>query len=171
MQPAEKLKREIARSYDSNPKGWNVFVGRDNRKFSQALISNGSNVWVLKEEIINPYKSVGLGVKLVDQLDSLKSSAPQEFGLRPLNQRQIRGLIDLTKKEKSPRDFLLGIMKSKPVSSSNITSPLILQGPIMSTENPLNLLSDKHRELDRKLNSELNRLLLRKYPQTVLPYL
>ena len=171
MQPAEKLKREIARSYDSNPKGWNVFVGRDNRKFSQALISNGSNVWILKEEIINPYKSVGLGVKLVDQLDSLKSTVPQEFGLRPLNQGQIKKLIDITKKEESPRDILLGIMKSKPVSSGDIKSPLILQGPIMSTENPLSLLSDKHRELDRKLNSELNKLLLRKYPQTVIPYL
>ena len=171
MQPAEKLKREIARSYDSNPKGWNVFVGRDKRKFSQALISNDSNVWVLKEEIINPYKSVGLGVKLVDQVDSLKSAASQEFGLRPLNQVQIKKLLDLTKKEKSPRDLLLGIMRSKPVSSGNITSPLILQGPIMTTENPLSLLSDKHRELDRKLNSELNKLLLRKSPQTVLPYL
>lgn len=171
MQPAEKLKREIARSYDSNPKGWNVFVGRDNRKFSQTLISNSSNVWVLKEEMINPYKSVGLGVKLVDQIDSLKSVTPQEFGLRPLNQGQIKKLIDLTRKEKSPRDLLLGIMKSKPVSSSNIKSPLILQGPIMTTENPLSLLSDKHRELDRKLNSELNRLLFRKYPQTVIPYL
>jgi hypothetical protein len=171
VQPAEKLKREIARSYDSNPKGWNVFVGRDNQKFTQTLISNSSNVWILKEEIINPYKSVGLGVKLVEQVDSLKSVAPQEFGLRPLNQRQIKRLIDLTKKEKSPRDLLLGIMKSKPVSSNNIKSPLILQGPIMTTENPLSLLSDKHQELDRKLNSELNKLLLRKYPQTVIPYL
>ena len=168
---AEKLKKEIAKSYDSNPLGWSVLVGRDDRNFSQILASNGSHVWVLKEEWINPYRSVGFGVKLKGGAESFGSTIPQEFGLRPFAPRQIEKLAGLMSREEDPRDLLLQVMRSKPVASCDIRSPLVLQGPVMASPNPLSLLSAKHQELDRHPSEELERLLLRKYPQTVIPYL
>ncbi len=171
MQPADKLRREIAKSYDSNPMGWSVLVGRDSRNFNQILISHGSQAWMLKEELINPYRSVGFGVELAGGVEALRGTVPQQFGLRPLNKRQIGELADLMRMEESPRDFLLRVMRSKPVPTSEVRSPLVVQGPVVATSNPLGLLSDKHRELDLKLREELEKLLLRKYPQTVIPYL
>ena len=171
VQTAEKLKKEIVQSYDSNPNGWNVFIGKDRRNFSQMMVTNGSHLWLLKEEWINPYKTVGLGAKMVGGAEILKNVTSQDFGLRPLTQRHTEELAELIKKEESPRDFLLQIMDSKPVSLSDLRSPLVLQGPIMASPNPLSLLSDKHQELDRRLGEELNNLLLRKHPQTIIPYL
>ncbi len=171
MQPAEKLKREIAKSYDSNPKGWRVFVGRDNRNFSQILVSNGSQVWILKEELINPYKSIGLGARVTGEIEALKVADTKEFGLRPLAQGQIGELSSLMKNGEDPRDFLLKAMRSEPVASNDARSPLVLQGPVMATHNPMSLLSDKHREIDHRISEELQKLLLRKYPQAVIPYL
>lgn len=170
MQPAERLKKEIAKSYDSNPKGWTVLVGKDNRRFSQILVSNPSQAWILKEEWINPYKSIGLGAQLVGGIKSLNSNLPQEFGLRPLAPQQIRDLSTLAGREENPRELLLEIMRSQPVASKDIHSPLVLQGPIMTTSNPLSLISKKHEELDRHLSEELERLLLRKHPQTITTY-
>lgn len=171
MQSAEKLKKEIAKSYDSNPLGWSVLVGRDSRNFSQILVSNGSHVWLLKEEWINPYKSVGFGVRLTDGAESLRDAGTQGFGLRPLAPRQIEELAGLMNREEDPRDLLLQVMRSKPVPSRDVRSPLVLHGPVMASPNPLSLLSDRHQELDLRLSEELERLLLRKYPQTVIPYL
>lgn len=171
MQTAEKLRKEIAKSYDSNPAGWSVLVGRDPRNFSQVLISNGSQVWMLKEEWINPYKSVGFGARLPGVNETMKGVAPQDFGLRPLTQSQMEDLVGIMSRGESPKDLFLQIMSSKPVASHDIRSPVVLQGPIMASPNPLSLVSDKHLELDRRLSEELRKLLIKKYPQTVIPYI
>ncbi len=171
MQTAEKLRKEIAKSYDSNPAGWSVLVGRDPRNFSQVLISNGSQVWMLKEEWINPYKSVGFGARLPGVNETMKGVAPQDFGLRPLTQSQMEDLVGIMSRGESPKDLFLQIMSSKPVASHDIRSPVVLQGPIMASPNPLSLVSDKHQELDRRLSEELRKLLIKKYPQTVIPYI
>lgn len=171
MRPVDKVKREIARLYDRDPLGWSVLVGRDSRNFSQVLVSHGPKVWILKEEWLNPYKSVGFGIRLDDGGELLKSPAPQQYGLRPLNRRQIEELAGLMEREEDPREFLMKVLKSKPVPSKDAKSPLIVQGPIMATSNPLTILSESHRELDMKLREQLEKLLLRKYPQTVIPYL
>ncbi|MGQ9543583.1 MAG: hypothetical protein ACUVTM_05820 [Candidatus Bathyarchaeia archaeon] len=171
MQPAERIKKEIARLYDANPLGWSVLVGKDSRNFSQVLVSHGPKIWILKEEWINPYKSVGFGVRLEGGGELLKSDGLQQYGLRPLNRKQIKELTNLMEREEDLREFLMKVIKSKPVPSRDARSPLIVQGPIMATSNPLSLLSDSHRELDIKLREQLEKLLLRKYPQTLLPYL
>jgi len=171
LQTAEKLRKEIAKSYDSNPAGWSVLVGRDPRNFSQVLISNGSQVWMLKEEWINPYKSVGFGARLPGVNETMKGVAPQDFGLRPLTQSQMEDLVGIMSRGESPKDLFLQIMSSKPVASHDIRSPVVLQGPIMASPNPLSLVSDKHQELDRRLSEELRKLLVKKYPQTVIPYI
>jgi len=171
LQPAEKLKREIAKSYDSNPKGWRVLVGKDNRNFSQILVSNGSQVWILKEEMINPYRSIGLGARLTGEIEAPKVSSTKEFGLRPLAQGQIGELSSLLRNGEDPKDFLLKVMTSEPVASNDVKGPMVLQGPIMATSNSTSLLSDKHREIDHRISEELQKLLLRKYPQAVIPYL
>ena len=148
-----------------------MLVDRDPRNFSQVLISNGSQVWMLKEEWINPYKSVGFGARLPGLAESLKAPVPQDFGLRPLTQSQMEELVGIMGKGGSPTDLFLQIMTSKPVASHDIKSPVVLQGPIMASPHPLSLVSDKHQELDRRLSEELNKLLIKKYPQTVIPYI
>ena len=148
-----------------------MLVGRDPRNFSQVLISNGSQVWMLKEEWINPYKSVGFGARLPGVNETMKGVAPQDFGLRPLTQSQMEDLVGIMSRGESPKDLFLQIMSSKPVASHDIRSPVVLQGPIMASPNPLSLVSDKHQELDRRLSEELRKLLIKKYPQTVIPYI
>ena len=167
---SERMKREIVKAYNNDPEDWRVLVGRDAGRHLSALISHGEELWIVKEEQINPYKSVGYGTKTYQDAELLKNISPYTFGFRPLGRSRIEELTSALEKKKSINEILADLMARKPVSFKDVVSPMVLQGPVIHSPKPIDYISDKHRQLDLKLKLELERLLHRRYPQTVLPY-
>jgi len=172
MEPAEDIKKEILKRYDSNPSGWRVFVGRDRRGHFDLVISHDSDTWLIKEEQINPFRSVGFGVRdKVVGFETVERISPYTFGLRPLSERQMMKVALALRSNESPSKFLARVLRTEPVASTEITSPGVLQGPVIHSARGIELISERQAELDRELRLELERLLTRKYPQTIAPYM
>jgi len=172
MEPAEDTKKEILKRYDSNPSGWRVFVGRDRGGHFDLIVSHDSDMWLIKEEQINPFRSVGFGVRdKVVGFETIERISPYTFGLRPLSERQIMKVALALRSNESPSKLLARALRTEPVASTEITSPGILQGPVIHSARGIELISERQAELDRELRLELERLLMRKYPQTIAPYM
>lgn len=172
MEPAEDVKKEILKRYDSNPSGWRVLVGRDRRGHFDLVISHDSDMWLIKEEQINPFRSVGFGVRdKVVSFETIERISPYTFGLRPLSERQMVKVASALRSNESPSKLLARVLRTEPVASTEITSPGVLQGPVIHSARGIELISERQAELDRELRLELERLLTRKYPQTIAPYM
>jgi hypothetical protein len=171
----EKLKssyaavEEILRRYERSPKGWRVTMSRDRAGHRDVIVTHGTNVWLIKEHEINPFKSVGFAAKMKGVKED--DTPLPDFGLRPIPEDM---LADGLEAEGDPSTFLRmlkEVLKQEPVSLSQAMGSTILQGPIMYSPKPLDLISRRSRELDVKLKNELERMLMRKYPQTIIPYM
>jgi len=171
LEPAEEIKRQILKRYDSNPSGWRVLVGRDRRGYYDLVVSHGSDVWLMKEEQINPLHSVGFGLRdKATSLDAIERLSPVTFGLRPLSDTQMTRVANALKSGRGLSRVLSQFLKTDPIPSSEVTSPAILQGPVIHAPQGIGLISKRQAELDRELRNELERLLIRKYPQTIAMY-
>ncbi|MEM2082143.1 MAG: hypothetical protein QXU06_00430 [Candidatus Bathyarchaeia archaeon] len=172
IKDAEEIRREISAKYDKDPKRWQVFVSRDPKGFYGFIVVKGDEMWLTKEEVISPYKTVGLGVK--DKMESpspLSEISPFPFGFRPLSQDRMEEIMELVDKG-GPIDGLMAkIMRSEPKPIRAIKTPIVLQGPVIHLPKPGEILSERQRRLDAKLREGLEKLLYRKYGQTVLPYM
>jgi len=171
MEPAEDIKKEILKRYDSNPSGWRVLVGRDRRGYFDLIVSHDSDMWLIKEEQINPFHSVGFGIRdKAVSFETIERISPYTFGLRPLSERQMTKVALALRSGESPSRLLARVLRTDPVASTEITSPGILQGPVIHSARGIGLISERQAELDRELRRELERLLMRKYPQTIATY-
>lgn len=144
-------------------------VRRDLRGHYDLIFTKGSNIWFVKEEFINPYKSVGLGAKqrIGRKLDV---ESPFEFGLRPLSEEQMRTVIDLFQKGSDLGKISKIIEDIEPISARKVDTPYALQGPVIRVDRHKGLISEKQRELDQKLRTELEKLLSKKYPHLLRSY-
>jgi hypothetical protein len=169
---AEEARREILERYNRDPRGWRVFSARDPRGHYDLLIIHGSDVWMIKEHHINPFRSVGYGLKIDDKgaLSSLPSSP--DFGFRPVPQDKLEEVLK-GDPEDSLKRLVEDIIDTKPVSLNSLTGNrgMIVQGPLIHYTRPIGLISQRSRELDLKLRSELESTLIKRYPQTIIPYL
>jgi len=69
-------------------------------------------------------------------------------------------------------DIMSNLLRTKPVSTDEaMRSQAILQGPIMQSSRPVDLISESQRELDRRLGRQLERLVMRRYRHTLTPYI
>jgi len=171
VETSDEVKKEILKRYDSNPAGWRLFVGRDGRGHYDLIVSHGSDIWLMKEEQINPFHSVGFGIRdKVANFETIERISPYTFGLRPLSEEQMMRVALALRSGESPSKLLARVLRTDPVASSEITSPGILQGPIIHSAKGIELISERQAEFDRMLRRELERLLMRKYPQTIATY-
>jgi len=171
LEPAEEIKKQILKRYDSSPSGWRVFVGRDKRGHYDLIVSQDSDVWFVKEEQINPFRSVGFGMRTkAANLETIEKLSPATFGLRPLAESQMTK-VALALRSGGDLGFLSEYLKTDPVASTEIASPGILQGPVIHSSGGIELISERQAELDRQLRQELERLLVRRYPQTIATYI
>ena len=65
LKSAKDTKKEIMLNYNRDPQDWHIMVGKDNYGHTDTLITHSNELWILKEEIINPYKSLGFGIKKI----------------------------------------------------------------------------------------------------------
>jgi len=149
IKSAKQARLEIRKLYEEDPVGWHIFLGRDKKGYYNTSIVHRSDLWLIKEEVINPYEAIGYALKTTLQKD-LEISEEISFGLRPL-QSEIEDIDDVLK-----------VMLQKPLPSSKITSPYVAEGPyIISTR--LGELAPSQSELERRLSAELDRLVEKRY--------
>ena len=172
MHDSAKIRREIARLYDRNPEGWRVLVGKDRSGFYDALISQGTEAWQVKEYQVNPYKYVGLGSRLPRLTSSPLVPQDYPFGLRPIGVEQMTEIASVVVDPKTMSELAAKVLSCKPVSANEaLESPAILQGPILQSTRPLDSLSSAHTKLDEKLRRELQHIVNREFRHTVTPYI
>lgn len=174
IQPSSVLKRQIFNLYNRDPRGWRIFVSRDSKGFSDVAVTHPPNTWFFKEQMINPFKVVGYGVKVkMENREALKDGLPYNFGLRPLSKQRIAEIAELMEREESVDAAMERIMKIPPITYSAAAShgSLFAQGPIVVRQDAIQGLSTNQKKLDERLKAELEKLLLKKHPQTILPYM
>ncbi len=173
MIPAEELKRDILRRYNQDPHEWHVLAGRDQKGYYDVVVVHGSDTWLIKEQMINPLHSIGFGVKdsSVDQ-EIAKTQLPHHtFGLRPLSKQHVEKVTNALKTGQSLTGLINKLLKTRPVPFDELESPMALQGPVIHNSRGIRTISENQAELDRKLRIELEKLLYRRYSQTVAHYL
>jgi hypothetical protein len=172
IRPAEEVKKEIIKRYNADPLGWQVLAGRDLGGRYELLFVHNSDLWLVKEEQINPYKFVGYGVREeLEEEEVIKKISPYPFGLRPISKKHVVEMVNAMQNGKNFDEIIKKIMNIKPVSSFKLRSCLAFEGPIVYSSKPIYFISKKHRELDLKLRMQLEKLLAKKYPHVLRPYI
>jgi len=155
---------EIDQKYNKNPAGWNISVGRDKKGYGNIHITNPVDVWQIKIDSLykpNPY---GLGMKLgktenFPDLINLKNNP--SFGFRPLLPSHLEKLQQNFDQQQPINSVIDEILNTKPVSLDQLGKSNFLMGPILRSSFQ-GYVSDKQKELDRKLGRSLDNLLLSK---------
>lgn len=160
MDTSAEIKSRILRAYNTSPDGWQVYTAKDARGHTDTVFVHGNDVYVTKEEVVNPYRSIGVGIQ--EKLDIVKIPSAPSFGLRPLDVNTLETL--LTVDDKAQRSLIGQVMSNRPVAIDNIRSPAVIHGPITHSNVPLSIMGSKQKEIDSRLREELDRLLDRKYP-------
>jgi hypothetical protein len=148
---------EITEEYNRDPEGnWRVTAFRDEKGRYDLYVVKGKRFWQVKTEFITPHKSIGVGGKT-----TTREREPHfAFGLRTLPKRYIKKIVENARNGEISEQLLTEIMKIPPVSTTEFSEDdQILQGPV--TFSPLHEVSPSQRALNRKLASELDRLLFR----------
>lgn len=155
---------EIEVKYNKNPKGWNILVGgRDPHGHGNIFISNEANIWQIKLDSLYKPNPHGVGIKLgdVDEFEDLTMPKLPSFGFRPLMPVHLDRLRRTVEQEKPINRILEEIMSAPPVSTNDMSKNNYLMGPIMQSSFK-GYISDRQKELDKKLRKNLDSLLLSK---------
>jgi hypothetical protein len=172
---SDRIRREIAKKYESDPRGWRLLWGIDNRGHYNFLVTKDSKFWWLKEELINPLLSVGCGVRshlendLEDKVFAGNRSIPS-FGFRPVPEDRLKRIIADLAMGRDLQVPIREILRSEPRRLRELDTSFLMHGPLHYVNQFTDVLSDKQRQLDDKLNSELERLVLKRYPQLRMSY-
>jgi len=159
----ERLRKIIFESYAKDPTGWS-FVISPSQKYGyyDALVSGPQGAWALKIDSLFKPSPIVLGSPT--EADSLpRQTGPFPYGYRKLPPDLIPEML---RGDDHPANTnmasLLSVLKSKTVVPEEGRS--YAHGPFIFTSPESVGLSERQRELDDKLNSEMNRLLRYRYP-------
>lgn len=162
MLDSAEIKNRIAREYNNNPQGWQVHTAKDERGHTDTIFVHSDDIFIIKEELVNPYKSIGVG--LHGKLDSrIKSVVAPSFGLRPLDFNTLQILSTMDERE-AQKSIINEVLTKNPISFENINAPAVIHGPITHSNKMLNFMGSRQKDIDCQLKEELDRLLERKYP-------
>lgn len=169
MKTAQQIRAEILEAYNRQPQGWRVFTSRDRMGRQDTVFIQGSSLWFLKEEQINPYELVGFGireeVKPLTQIPSLL-----QFGFRPVSPNTMRTMMEIHERGEDAGAIIKRILGRSPVSLNRLRSPVAIQGPIVFSQNMPPLLAERQQQLDLMLTQQLNQLVGHKYPYLTTIY-
>jgi hypothetical protein len=156
--------KEIIKSYDKKPKGWQALIRRNPRGIYDILFSNPEEVWLIKVDTIFKPNPIGFGIKLESPPEIPYVNAPP-YGFRPVRMRSLKEMLRNGMPFEMVMDRIIKeTMRISPVPSTRIRTPITTIGPYIHHQSGLDILSGKHRELSVKLDKELLRLLRREYP-------
>ena len=102
---------------------------------NEMLVLSSDSAFQLKLIPLNPYEFTGAGLELpesCDTVDTIRSSP--EFGLRPLSEPDLHGIMNSITGEQGPKLSLGDILKRTPRTIEDISADTpapILQGPVL----------------------------------------
>jgi len=163
---SEDIKAKIVRRYNENPHGWQVFTARDARGHIDTVFVQGEDVFAMKEEVINPFSAVGVGIQ--EKVNFKKTLAGPSFGLRPLDFRTLEMLLAMS--ENAQKNIVGELMGRNPVSIPSINAPAVIQGPVTHSNDALSIMGSKQKDVNSQLKEELDKLLEKKYPHLKTMY-
>ncbi|MHA1265491.1 MAG: hypothetical protein ACTSRS_09675 [Candidatus Helarchaeota archaeon] len=162
MKSIKELLEEIEFKYNQNPKDWSILVGgQDHHGHGNIFISNKVNVWQIKVDSLfkpNPY---GVGMKLgnVEDFHELIRPNDPSFGFRSLLPSHLDLLRRNVERQKPINEVIDKILSTPPVPLNQMKNNHYLMGPILHSSFK-GYISERQKELDRKLRKNLNDLLL-----------
>jgi len=94
LKSADVAKREIQRLYDKDPRKWHILSGRDSHGYNDLVVMHENDLWIIKEQLINPYKSVGFALKTVGKAHGVENIESPQYGVRPVTRTQIDAIVE-----------------------------------------------------------------------------
>jgi hypothetical protein len=156
-----EMKKRVAKAYNLDPEGWQAYTSRDKEGHIETLFLQGDDLYVLKEEVINPFKSIGVAVQeTVSSGQTPAKYTSPSFGLRAVTEDMLQRMTEL----KEPNDVIGAVLKQNPIPTTKINAPAVVQGPVNFSPSPLRILGRRQDTLEAELRRELNRLVDREYP-------
>jgi len=157
----ENLRKRIFQSYSKDPAGWSFVVSPSERSgFYDASVSGPQGAWALKIDSLFKPQPIVLGSP-TEQSQQSPDSVP--YGYRKIPPELIAEMLG---EESRPREKamagLLSVLKSKTVIPEE--GRAYAHGPFVFTGPRKVDLSERQRELDDRLTSEMHRLLRARYP-------
>jgi len=159
----EGLKKRLLESYSRNPSGWAFVISPSPRSgFLDAVVTGPEEAWMLKiDSLFKPFPTV-LGAAAEEAPARPATSFP--FGFRKLSPKMILQLLGGGTHGPSEERIagMLSVLRSKTVVPEEGAS--YAQGPFVLTDPGKMGLSERQRELDERLTSEMRRFLRTRYP-------
>jgi len=156
----EEIRREILKKYNKNPRRWQVLFGKDERGFFNFLILNPTEIWQIKLDTIYG-KPLAVGGRIENEALRLPYKM-MSFGFRKVGKKLMRKIMrDMMELGRISRESIEAINKIQPVPYGSIRG-IGLEGPIINLPK-LSYISEKQRELDLRLSTELRRMLRRRF--------
>ncbi len=149
IKSAKQTRLEILKLYEEDPEGWHILLGKDKKGYLNTSIIHREDFWLIKEEVINPFETVGYALKTTLENDKLPFLKEITFGLRP-----VQGKFE------DAETLLKNILEKKPLPPSQIITPYVAEGPYIFSEH---LIAPSQIELEKRLTDELDRLVERRY--------
>jgi len=158
-----ELRRRMLESYARDPKGWSFTISPSSTSgFFDATLAGPDGAWMLKVDSL--FKPTPIVIGSAAESLRRKPEGPFPYGYRglppELAMQLMGGGSELPSGSLQRR--LLSVLRSEPVvpekGGSYAEGPLVFTGPGSVS------LSDKQREVDARLSSEMRRLMRLRYP-------
>ena len=162
-EPIEKIMPRILKQYSERPRGWHIM----STPRGEMLVLSSDSAFQLKLIPLNPFEYTGAGVELPESSDTAESiRASPEFGLRPLDETDLHGIINSLTGSSEPGLSVADILKRTPRSIEDLSSSAshILRGPVL-TRPDLGSLSPEVLKRQLSLDRSAERTFRRRFPE------
>ena len=154
----------IVKQYSERPRGWHIM----STPRGEMLVLSSDSAFQLKLIPLNPYEVTGAGVELpesCDTVDAIRSSP--EFGLRPLSESDLHGIVNSITGEQGPKLSLDDILKRTPRTIEDISADTpapVLRGPVLMRPD-LGSLSPEILKRQLSLDRSAERTFRKRFPE------
>ncbi|MBS3055376.1 MAG: hypothetical protein J4452_02715 [Candidatus Aenigmarchaeota archaeon] len=161
-----EIREDAAREYENDKHGWSVSIGRKSG-FYDILMEHGSTLWQIKTDTLYKPTAMGVGVKIENVKIPASHVSPPNFGIRPAYGSMLeRYEKDMESSDFPSEEILKAILSSPLVTVPELKdsgTPAAFIGPLKLSPSPLATISEAQRELDAQMETELDRMMRRKY--------
>ena len=157
------LRRRMLESYSRDPKGWSFVVSPSTTSgFFDATVSGPEGTWMLKIDSL--YKPSPIVIGSPTEALPKRLAGPFPYGYRTLPPDLALQILggEGGRSRNETLASLLTVLKSEPVVPEEGRS--YAEGPLVLTRPGKVSLSKGQKEVDRRLASEMRRLLRLRYP-------
>lgn len=163
-EPLERITKRIMDRYNRRPEGWNVLTDRR----GNILVLGPRSSYMLRVIPLGPDRYTGVGARVggLEKMRGMVDGSPP-YGFRPLSKRKTQFLLtELQTKGRLEKAMVKEILGSKPLSTPEIMERrphAVLSGPVIAYSD-LGSISQRQRELERKLTLEADKLFRKRHP-------